>query len=991
MRKILIALLFMVLSFPFLPSCKKTDVLYLSIVWHMHQPFYFKEGNVYAKPWVRVHASKDYFDMVNMLKDYPDIKASFNLTPTLIKQLEDFSLGATDKYEELARKSVANLGEDDKKFILRRFFDANWDNVVATYPRYLELLNKRGRNADDETINNALKRYSDQDYLDLTTLFHLAWTDPDFLKDSPLKEIKEKERNFSEEERKIVLDKIREITSLTLSEYKKFQDSGQVEITVTPFAHPILPLIYDTNSAKIATPELELPKRYSYPEDAIKQVELGIEYYEKLFGKKPMGMWPAEGSVSRDILKMIKDKGIKWIASDEFVLASSLMKERFDRDSQDNVKEPELLYKPYNALTLKGDESVSIVFRDHTVSDLIGFAYSGMDGEKASDDFLRRVRAIRDKLKEKKEPHLVTVILDGENAWEWYRNDGKDFLNSLYRKLSKEKDIVTIQPGEFIKKFPPKDDIPSLWAGSWIDGTFKTWIGEEEENKGWQYLLTTREDIEKKKNFLTETQKSEVFDLLYKAEGSDWFWWYGSDQDSGDDASFDEMFRKLLIKIYEVMGEKPRDYLYIPIVSKPIPPPEKEITATISPLIDGRLVENEWQNGGEYIIKEKPLNRLLYGMDRDNLYIGMDIKPEVKEGVLEIAVLNNRFPQKNVYTFYSEKAVGFGISQQIIYDLKSSELKWVNAKGDGKWEEVSFPGKAVLFKNSLEISIPLGSLGTLESNDTLLFTTVFDKKYNIPEGPVKVIVPELEEAELVLLVQDPINDDYGGGIYVYPDNPVFKKGVFDLKEFSVKLSTQYLIFTFSINGPLENQWNSPIGLSSQTLDIYIDVDKKENSGLTQLLPGRYAVVDKKEAWDYAIWVEGWTQGVYAAGEDGKPKKLEIPLKVVVDGGRKTVVIKIPRNSIPGDPRTFGYLGILLSQEGFPPPNNWRVRDVLAETKQWKFGGGYDGITDTNIIDLAWDKKQPIQESILSAYKKTEETDLYKIPDDFFARIPMIYP
>jgi len=524
--------------------------IYLSIIWHQHQPVYYKdpETGVYAKPWVRVHATKDYVDMAAILKNYPDIHVTFNLTPSLIRQLDDLASGTKDLYWVTAEVPADQLTDEQKTFLLERFFDTN-RKIIARFPRYQALLELRDNGGT----------YTTQDYLDLQLLFGLAWFDPDWLAQEPLAALVAKGSNFSEADKQVVFDETERLIAEVVPVHKGLQDAGQIEVTMTPFAHPILPLLVSTDLATQAMPSVELPGvDFTYGQDAVAQVNLGVQLYEEHFGQPPRGMWPAEGSVAQEIVSMVSKAGIQWMASDEGVLANSLGMTSFTRNPRETVTDPDVLYRPYYVQGGQGDP-VAIVFRDVVISDKVGFTYSGLDGELAAKDFIRRIHDIRDALIEDGAagPHLVSVILDGENAWEYYENDGKLFLNSLYTLLSSDPLIRTVTPSEFLAMAPEQPKIDDLWAGSWISHDFSTWIGEEEENLAWEYLAEARVVLQKYETGVRSTTPealAEAQTLMYIAEGSDWFWWYGTDQNSGNDEAFDQQFRDTLKQVYVALG-----------------------------------------------------------------------------------------------------------------------------------------------------------------------------------------------------------------------------------------------------------------------------------------------------------------------------------------------------------------------------------------------------------------------------------------------------
>ena len=299
------ALLFSACSKPTATSTPTTtaeEPIYLSIIWHQHQPVYYKdpETGVYEKPWVRLHAAKDYVDMAAMLKNYPNIHVTFNLTPSLISQLDDFQAGAKDLYWVMAEVPANQLTDEQKQFLLDRFFDTN-RKIIARFPRYQELLQKR----------DAGSEYTTQDFLDLQVLFNLAWNDPDWLAQEPLASLVSKVSNYQESDKAIVFTEQLKLISEVIPTHKELQDAGQIEVTMTPYAHPILPLLISTRLALIANPTMDLPnKDFAYGQDAIAQVQLGVQLYQDHFGRAPRGMWPAEGSVAQEIVNMVSDAGI---------------------------------------------------------------------------------------------------------------------------------------------------------------------------------------------------------------------------------------------------------------------------------------------------------------------------------------------------------------------------------------------------------------------------------------------------------------------------------------------------------------------------------------------------------------------------------------------------------------------------------------------------------------------------------------------------------
>jgi len=490
-------------------------------------------------PWVRLHGTKDYLDMVQILEDYPLIHQTFNLVPSLLEQIEDYTQGIVkDKFLELSYKPAIQLDKEEKQFILENFFMINKERVISIHPRYYELYLKK----------QAKKEFNTQDYLDLQAWFNLAWIDPILRQTFPeLKDIAGKARFFTEREKQVVLDKQIEILKEILPAYRKFMASGQIEVTISPYYHPILPLLYDTKVAKEANLKAILPKmNFKYPQDAKAQIEEAVEFYRQRFGIPAQGMWPSEEAVSEHILPAIIQSGINWIVTDEAILFKSLKRKK--RDTR-------LLYQPH--LLKRKEGNLNIIFRDRALSDLIGFVYHSWKAEDAACDLMKHLENIAHAFKG--QDALVTIAMDGENAWEYYPGDGHDFLNSLYRRLSDSKVIKTVTASEYLQEHPAKHQIKYLACGSWIYGEFGKWIGSHYKNKAWECLAKARKELDNLSG-LSDEIVEKAYKQIYIAEGSDWFWWYGDDH-----GYFDGLFRMHLSNFYTIIGKDTPEYLKTPL------------------------------------------------------------------------------------------------------------------------------------------------------------------------------------------------------------------------------------------------------------------------------------------------------------------------------------------------------------------------------------------------------------------------------------------
>lgn len=611
-------------------------MVHIAFYWHHHQPYYkdLATGE-YIMPWVRFHGIKDYIGMIAILEEFPEMRQTFNFVPCLLEQIQDYADGnGKDRFWMLSEKQASDLSEEEKLFILDNFFAANWPNMINPYPRYKKLLQKR--NFSRRRASDVSKFFSDKDILDLQVWANLAWIHPLVVRqDETLKGLFAKGADFSEEDKKTVLAKELEIMKKIIPSYKRLHDTGQIELTTSPLYHPILPLLCDAKRAREALPHINLPgKLVNAKEDAKVQVERAILTHEEFFGSKPQGMWPSEGAVSVDIIPILAQAGIKWAASDEEILAHSLGV-NIPRDGDGNVTTPEMIYKPYQ-VSIDGNQ-IYMVFRDQNISDLVGFQYSRYGSETAVSDFLKRIDFI--KRHKGKEPPLVSIILDGENAWEYYPNSGIDFLRGLYRALVSDKDIKTVKISDYLKEHPPTETLQTLFTGSWIGHNLATWVGHEEKNKAWESVAEARgflvSQLKERETFVEANGLSplqsnlvhKAWEELYIAEGSDWFWWYGDDHSSAYDNEFDNLFRRHVKNIYKFLGEDYPKGLDAPIARVGRKRPYTCPKGFLNIKLDGKSSNYfEWIAAGHYVAeKDAGAMQRVSGWVIKEIFFGFDI------------------------------------------------------------------------------------------------------------------------------------------------------------------------------------------------------------------------------------------------------------------------------------------------------------------------------------------------------------------------------
>jgi alpha-amylase/alpha-mannosidase (GH57 family) len=630
--------------------------IHLCFVWHMHQPLYKDLVTAeYRLPWTRFHALKDYYGMVKVLEDFPDVHQTFNLVPSMVVQIQDYASGkAADPFLDLAVKPAEELTEAEQEFILRYFFQANSARLIYRYARYGELFDawqKSGVNPQ-----RARRLFATQDFRDLQVLSQLAWFDEEFQANDPeVKALITKERNYSLEDQALMARKEREIISRVVPVYKEFAARGQIEISTTPFYHPILPLVCDSNIAAISHPGVPLPSRFRYPDDARHQLRTAREFIEREFGRAPVGLWPSEGSVSDEALSLAAEVGFEWAASDNGVLARTLRK----------TAGPEVTYRSY--LWSQNGRQLRMIFRDHFLSDEVGFVYAKLSADEAASQFLDRIRANALPLTAGGADVLVPIILDGENAWEYYYQNGRPFLRELYRRIDESSDLTALTVSEALKLDQPKP-LDHIFPGSWINANFDVWIGAQEDNKAWEYLLRARQKFDEVSSNLPEENRRLAFEELLIAEGSDWCWWYGPEHQSENRREFDELYRQHLSNVYRALRLAPPEELSRPILTMQEPDLQEPPSNPIHPVIDGEVTSYfEWMGAGHYRTDNRSgamhgghsqVREVYYGTDSENLYVRLDFqdspqftKIELRTQGAAISLLDNaavRFAQRKV-------------------------------------------------------------------------------------------------------------------------------------------------------------------------------------------------------------------------------------------------------------------------------------------------------------------------------------------------------
>ncbi len=604
----------------------RLDLLFL---WHHHQPDYREPATGRARlPWVRLHASKDYLDMAERLERFPGLRATFNFVPSLLDQLEHARQGGGDALFELLARPVPSLTPSERAEVLRRC-SACPPHAQQRWPRLQELIRKAARTAASGRRGSSRPPLGDRELLDLEVYFLLAWCDPLYLGEPEAAAALARGRDLGEAQRAAVLELHGRLLSRVVPAYRRLSERGQAELSCTPYYHPILPLLLDVRAGRRARPESVVPHEpFAAPEDARRQIERARRRHAEVFGRAPRGLWPSEGGVSPEVVALAASCGVEWMASDEGVLLASLPPERRRREA---------IYRPYRLAGAGRD--VALFFRDRELSDLIGFVYQRWEPAAAADDFVARLRRIAAAHRGERPP-VASVILDGENCWEGYADDGGPFLEALYQRLSDAADIRTRTFAEVAGEWAAGPVLDRLHTGSWIDGDFHIWVGHPEKNRAWDLIARTRRALVGAGT--TPESHPDAWESLFAAEGSDWFWWLGEDHFTPDKELFERLFRAHLEAALARTGLPAAPELRVPIVQ-----PAVRSVARSSPIgflrpsIDGLITHYyEWELGGHYHLLEAggamhrsagSVKDLYYGFDAEHFYLRLDFRDAEQE------------------------------------------------------------------------------------------------------------------------------------------------------------------------------------------------------------------------------------------------------------------------------------------------------------------------------------------------------------------------
>jgi alpha-amylase/alpha-mannosidase (GH57 family) len=601
--------------------------------------------------------------------------------------------------------------------------------MIGRYPRYRELWERY--RATYERPEGPESYFQIRDYADLQVLSQLAWFDEYFLADPELAALVGRGESYSRDDQMLVIAKERELLAAVLPAYAEAAARGSVELSATPFYHPILPLLCDTNVGSQSSPGLHLPsRRFQRPQDAQHQIERALDFHQSVFGFRPQGLWPSEGSVSEEAVALAHGRGIRWMATDEGVLGRSL-NFNFHRDGAGRLQGEgaERLYTIYRYE--RDNARMHMVFRDHCISDLIGFVYSGMPAHDAANHLISNIKDSARPVLQKGKDAVVSIILDGENAWEYYPQSGREFLRRFYDGLQRDPEIEAVTVSEAIARHREEDFAPleKIVPGSWINANFNVWIGAPEDNRAWDLLSGARDYYDRNAQRVSAQQRKLAWEEILIAEGSDWNWWYGPEHHSANDSDFDELYRKHLSNVYYSLEGVPPEDLSTPLISEAPRPSYTPQTAYIRARVDGVITGYfEWMGAASYTSDQRTsamhgkqflLDAVYAGVDSDSVSGRLDFHGGLPEGsyrvVINLEVRRDANDRKSPLDSYRLQVEVLGSAVQ----------KWVLTNGDERKKLASYAadngnqgtnGVEVALAEIFELRIPFPLIGAQEGS-----------------------------------------------------------------------------------------------------------------------------------------------------------------------------------------------------------------------------------------------------------------------------------
>lgn len=977
--------------------------------------------NFLLMPWVKLHSAKNYYRMAEIISKYPDIHVTFDFSGSLMQQIEDYvERNATDLMEALSKTPIENLTIENKMSLLAipgGMFDVNWARIVTKVPRFNELLEKRqeafklfNNLPEPERSEKITAHFTNQDYIDLRALFNLHWLDPEYVKRVPelipLMEKGYKREAYTQADIDLILNHHRKLLREVFPIYRELMGKGQVEVVPTPYTHPILPLLAD----------------FGWDEDVQLQIQRGIELFKKHFDVIPKGMWAPEAAVNENSVLSMAAQGIAWTVADE----TTLMRAGVDTSDPLNLHRPykvekdtvkialffrdldlsnkiSFTYQGWDAKKAAADlESRLLKAQNLNRDGWMAFTIA-LDGENPwegypnnGNDFLH---ALYEKLEELQNKGKIRTVTPTEYLQTYEPATMKISEQAVLDLKNKDISLITeYKDLPFIKK------LQRLPEGSWA-GDLGTWIGDRQENVAWMWMAKVRQALENAKNKLSLEDYGKAQDLLLIGETSCWWFWYGTDMSSGFDHGFTRLHQLTLHKLYQILGEEPPGYLSANHFPDGEPflhaTPEKLSTDILSIKLDGVLEEGEWENAAKLPTPDAGFVEYFYiGYDYSYLYIG--IKPKVDfskyygtDFLFEIAL--HRYCtspwETNTFTKIQKKPlrlemdvfpftkgyIGIPISSEIDVSFENiaeekATMNVLKAKGDETYELRRVLDTLAVKSNGLEIQIPFEELEATGGDKLYLSILAGQAGELIDFMPRKYAafglrLPKYKPTrETLLEVDDPEDDDYGPGTYVYPKAEVFKEGIFDIVRFAVRADDEVLEFEFEFKDLGGNPWGGPYGFCLQVIQVYLDTAPGGRTDPIFVEAPRIRI-DEKHPWNFAFQAgPGWEPSNLLVYENGDEATGELAIES--DQAKNLIIISVPRKlvaEVMAEKYTWHVVAVVGSWDGYGI-KGWRM--ISTETEEWVGGGASVKAVVAGVQPLVYDILLPEgvdQKEVLSGY------------------------
>ena len=712
--------------------------LNVAILMNFHQPMYTDPDDiVHTQPWVRLHAAREYYEIGSVLKDFPKIKATFSLSPCLVEQMEMYTNG--EGYEDyllrLMRLRKNELKSEEKEFILSGVFGIYESESASKNSGWTALKETWLGRMETEGLERACRLTTEKEMIDAQVLHLLGWSGAQIRNSPRISLIAAKTEGFSIEERDDLLEAHEEQIKKIIPMFKELSSTGQVELSTSPYYHPILPLLIDNDYGKIADRySEESSMHFVYPDDASHQISTALKYHEQVFGERSKGLWPPEGSICYEVLEMAANAGNSWLVTDEEVLQRSMK----------DVLSNEMKFRAYS---VDGIENCpALFFRSSDISDAISLEYSRLSPKEAVDDLTERLEHIRSSRPEGGNDYVVTIVLDAENPWEYFDDNGIPFFKELYGRLSESDTIQTVSFSGFLEKAGSLSVLSNVQPGSIIDGNFNTWIGQEQKNKAWDVLTQAREVMHKisLEDGIKKSPFKEKFDSAYRnllaAEGSDWFGWYGKSKSLPQSVLFDELFRSHLIKVYGYLNLTLPDELKEPLGIES-ETEEAQPESRLHPDIDGKVTEeDEWSAAGYWSFEESTgqkaehiIKGVKFGFDDKNVYIRLDGDSGIIRSSDENIQIELQLVKQN------DALIRFSISgDNSIFEFDA----------DGVKKDII--GGSIAIHDIIEVQLPLDEINLKPGDKFYFFVRLIAGEAEVERlpktGVIKAVIPSPESS-----------------------------------------------------------------------------------------------------------------------------------------------------------------------------------------------------------------------------------------------------